>query len=38
MSREYAEKALVLAYCDGLPYYYKVAYREAERFLEKLKR
>jgi hypothetical protein len=24
------------AACDGPPYYYKVAYDEAERFLEKL--
>jgi hypothetical protein len=28
--------ALKLAYCDGPPYYYKVAYEEAERMLEKL--
>ena len=32
-----AEKAKQLATCDGPPYYYKVAYEEAERFLEKLK-
>ena len=31
------EKAKELAYCDGLPYYDKVAYEEAERFLENLK-
>jgi hypothetical protein len=31
-----AEKAKLLAYCDGPPYYYKVAYEEAERMLEKL--
>ena len=36
-AKEYAESALKLAYCDGPPYYYKVAYEEAERFLEKLK-
>ena len=36
-AREYAETALKLAYCDGPPYYYKVAYHEAERFLENLK-
>lgn len=36
-AKEYAEKALKLAYCDGPPYYYKVAYEEAERMLEKLK-
>ncbi|MBK8417842.1 tetratricopeptide repeat protein [Candidatus Villigracilis saccharophilus] len=35
-AKEYAESALKLAYCDGPPYYYKVAYEEAERFLEKL--
>ena len=32
-----AEKAKELATCDGPPYYYKVAYEEAERMLEKLK-
>ncbi|MBK7454684.1 MAG: tetratricopeptide repeat protein, partial [Anaerolineales bacterium] len=37
-AKEYAESALKLAYCDGPPYYYKVAYEEAERFLEKLGR
>jgi tetratricopeptide (TPR) repeat protein len=36
-AKEYAETALKLAYCDGPPYYYKVAYEEAERFLENLK-
>jgi tetratricopeptide (TPR) repeat protein len=35
-AKEYAEEALKLATCDGPPYYYKVAYEEAERFLEKL--
>jgi tetratricopeptide (TPR) repeat protein len=33
----YAKRAKDLAYCDGPPYYYKVAYEEAERLLEKLK-
>ncbi len=28
-AKEYAESALKLAYCDGPPYYYKVAYDEA---------
>jgi tetratricopeptide (TPR) repeat protein len=36
-AKEYAETALKLAMCDGPPYYYKVAYEEAERMLEKLK-
>ena len=36
-SKQYAEEALKLATCDGPPYYYKVAYEEAERFLENLK-
>jgi tetratricopeptide (TPR) repeat protein len=36
-AKEYAETALKLATCDGPPYYYKVAYEEAERFLENLK-
>ncbi len=36
-AKAYAESALKLAYCDGPPYYYKVAYEEAERFLENLK-
>jgi tetratricopeptide (TPR) repeat protein len=35
-AKEYAETALKLATCDGPPYYYKVAYEEAERMLEKL--
>lgn len=35
-ARLHAEKALELATCDGPPYYYKVAYEEAERFLENL--
>ena len=35
-AKEYAESALKLATCDGPPYYYKVAYEEAERMLEKL--
>ena len=37
MARKYAQTALKLAHCDdGPPYYYKVAYEEAERMLEKL--
>jgi tetratricopeptide (TPR) repeat protein len=36
-TKQYAETALKLATCDGPPYYYKVAYEEAERFLENLK-
>ncbi len=36
-AKEYAETALKLATCDGPPYYYKVAYEEAERFLAQLK-
>ena len=36
-ARLHAKKALELATCDGPPYYYKVAYEEAERFLENLK-
>jgi len=32
-AKEYAETALKLATCDGPPYYYKVAYEEAERML-----
>ena len=36
-ARKYAEEAKRLATCDGPPYYYKVAYEEAERMLEKLK-
>ena len=35
-AKEYAESALKLATCDGPPYYYKVAYEEAERMLEHL--
>jgi len=35
-AKEYAEEALKLATCDGPPYYYKVAYEEAERFLKQL--
>jgi len=35
-AKEYAETALKLAYCDGPPYYYKVAYHEAERMLKDL--
>jgi tetratricopeptide (TPR) repeat protein len=37
-ARLHAEKALDLATCDGPPYYYKVAYEEAERMLEKLEK
>ncbi len=36
-AKQYAEEAKKLATCDGPPYYYKVAYEEAERMLEKLK-
>ena len=32
-ARQYAQTALKLATCDGPPYYYKVAYEEAERML-----
>jgi hypothetical protein len=28
---------MIVATCDGPPYYYKVAYEEAERMLERLK-
>ena len=35
-AREYAQTALKLATCDGPPYYYKVAYEEAERMLARL--
>jgi tetratricopeptide (TPR) repeat protein len=35
-AKQYAEEARKLATCDGPPYYYKVAYEEAERFLENL--
>ena len=36
-AKAYAEEALKLATSDGPPYYYKVAYEEAEAMLEKLK-
>lgn len=36
-AKEYTESALKLAYCDGPPYYYKVAYEEAERMIAKMK-
>ena len=36
-AKAYAEEARKLATCDGPPYYYKVAYEEAERFLANLK-
>lgn len=36
VAKEHAEAALKLAYCDGPPYYYKVAYDEAQRLLEDL--
>jgi tetratricopeptide (TPR) repeat protein len=36
-AKQYAEEAKKLATCDGPPYYYRVAYEEAERMLEKLK-
>ncbi|MBE0683306.1 MAG: tetratricopeptide repeat protein [Anaerolineales bacterium] len=32
----HAQEALRLAYCDGPPYYYKVAFEEAERMLKRL--
>ncbi|MBN8656452.1 MAG: TIR domain-containing protein [Anaerolineae bacterium] len=35
-AKVYAEEAKKLATCDGPPYYYKVAYEEAEAMLEKL--
>ena len=35
-AKAYAESALKLAYCDGPPYYYKVAYDEAERMIARL--
>jgi hypothetical protein len=35
-AKEYALQAKKLATCDGPPYYYKVAYEEAEAMLEKL--
>jgi hypothetical protein len=35
---QHAKEALTLDHCkDSLPYYYKVAYEEAERLLERLK-
>jgi hypothetical protein len=36
-AKAYAEGALKLATCDGPPYYYKVAYEEAEKMLASLK-
>jgi tetratricopeptide (TPR) repeat protein len=36
LARKYAQEALLLATCDGPPYYYKVAYEEAERMLARL--
>jgi len=35
-ARKHAKEAMKLATCDGPPYYYKVAYEEAEAMLEKL--
>jgi tetratricopeptide (TPR) repeat protein len=35
-AKQYAEEAKKLATCDGPPYYYKVAYEEAESMLEQL--
>ncbi len=35
-AKTHAETALKLAHCDGPPYYYKVAYEEAERMLASL--
>jgi len=35
-AKQYAEEAKKLATCDGPPYYYKVAYEEAERMLASL--
>jgi tetratricopeptide (TPR) repeat protein len=35
-AKQYAEKAKILAECDGPPYYYKTTYEEAERILENL--
>jgi tetratricopeptide (TPR) repeat protein len=35
-AKEYAKTALKLATCDGPPYYYKVAYEEAERLIVQL--
>jgi hypothetical protein len=36
-AKQYAEEAKKLATCDDPPYYYKVAYEEAGKMLEKLK-
>jgi tetratricopeptide (TPR) repeat protein len=36
-AKEYARTALKLATCDGPPYFYRVAYEEAEKMLERLK-
>ncbi|HNE06069.1 MAG TPA: tetratricopeptide repeat protein, partial [Anaerolineales bacterium] len=36
-ARYHAQEALKLATCDGPPYYYKVAYEEAEQLLARLK-
>jgi len=33
-AKQDAEEAKKLATCDGPPYYYKVAYEEAERFFK----
>jgi len=35
-AKDFAKTAMKLAACDGSPYYYKVAYDEATRFLESL--
>ena len=37
-AKAYTEASLKIAHCDdGPPYYYKVAYEEAERLLERMK-
>jgi hypothetical protein len=36
-AKAHAEEALNLAACDGPPFYYMVAYEEAEWMLDKLK-
>ena len=36
-TKQYAEEAKKLATCDGPPYYYKVAFEEAEKILDELK-
>jgi tetratricopeptide (TPR) repeat protein len=36
LALRHAKEALKLATCDGPPYYYKVAYEEAEQFLKQL--